>query len=121
MCNYSNRHTISGTFHLPPQPSPSFPSTPTITSSPLRWFGCPLAVLGCSLFLHGVLQYGLKEAFLYSLHHLPAQICIAALPLAPQTSKWERRIVSGILTAYLICLVVLDLPGYQALWQYICK
>jgi hypothetical protein len=56
-----------------------------------------------------------------AVHHLPAQICIAALPLAPQTSKWERRIVSGILTAYLICLVVLDLPGYQALWQYICK
>lgn len=49
MRNYSNRHTISGTslFHLPPQPSLSFPSTPAIPSSPLRWSGCPLTVLGC--------------------------------------------------------------------------
>lgn len=81
----------------------------------------PLAVLGCSLFLHGILQYGLKEAFLYSLHHLPAQICIAALPLSPQAPRWEHRAVSAVLAAYLICLSVLSLPGYQALWRYISK
>lgn len=85
--------------------------------SPLLW--APLAVLGCNLLLHGVIQYGLKEAFLYSLHHLPAQMCIAALPLSPAAGRTERRAVTWGLSAYALCLAVLNLPGYQALFQYL--
>ncbi len=87
--------------------------------SPLLW--APLAVLGCNLFLHGALQYGLKEAFLYSLHHLPAQVCIAALPLAPDAGGKERRAATWGLAAYAVCLVILNLPGYQSLAQYLSK
>lgn len=87
--------------------------------SPLLW--APLAVLGCNLFLHGVLQYGLKEAFLYSLHHLPAQVCIVSLSLTPEARLQERRAVTGVLVLYGVCLVVLNLPGYRALFQYIAS
>lgn len=87
--------------------------------SPLLW--APLAVLGCNLLLHGVIQYGLKEAFLYSLHHLPAQLCIAALPLSQEASKRERKAADRVLTAYLVCLLTLNLPGYQALLAYIAR
>lgn len=81
----------------------------------------PLAVLGCNLLLHGVLQYGLKEAFLYSLHHLPAQMCIAALPLASTAPAWERRAVTAGLTGYGVCLAVLNVPGYLALMGFISR
>lgn len=87
--------------------------------SPLLY--APLAVLGCNLFLHGALQYGLKEAFLYSLHHLPAQVCIAALPMTPEADPRERRTAAWILGVYGVCLVVLNLPGYYALAQYLSK
>ena len=87
--------------------------------SPLLW--APLAVLGCNLLLHGVIQYGLKEAFLYSLHHLPAQMCIAALPLSREAGAWERRAVTWGLGVYALGLVVLNLPGYQALAQYLTR
>lgn len=87
--------------------------------SPLLY--APLAVLGCNLLLHGLIQYGLKEAFLYSLHHWPAQVCIAALPLGPGGDDRERRIVTWVLAAYLMALVVLNLPGYRALAQYILR
>ena len=87
--------------------------------SPLLW--APLAVLGCNLLLHGVIQYGLKEAFLYSLHHLPAQVCIAALPLSAEASEGERRLVCWGLAGYLACLVVLNLPGYLELLRYIAR
>lgn len=87
--------------------------------SPLLW--APLAVLGCNLLLHGVIQYGLKEAFLYSLHHLPAQICIAALPLTPDARPRERQAVTWGLAVYAVCLVVLNLPGYLSLAQYISR
>jgi len=85
--------------------------------SPLLW--PPLAVLGCNLLLHGAIQYGLKESFLYSLHHLPAQVLIAALPLSRTAPDRERRAVTAGLAVYLACLVVLNLPGYQALMEFI--
>ena len=81
--------------------------------SPLLW--APLAVLGANLILHGVIQYGLKEAFLYSLHHLPAQILIAALPLTQEASAGERRAVTAGLAVYLACLVLLNFSGYLVL------
>jgi len=35
-----------------------------------------IAVIAFCLILHGLVQYGLKEVFLYSLHHLSAQILL---------------------------------------------
>lgn len=86
--------------------------------SPLLW--APLGVLGCNLLLHGVVQYGLKEGFLYSLHHLPAQILLAALALqAPEgrDSRWAEVLV----WCYVAGEVLLNLPGYGQLVQFITR
>lgn len=79
----------------------------------------PLGVLGFNLLLHGVIQYGLKEGFLYSLHHLPAQILIIALAVRPETPERPARITEGMLWCYLVCEVVLNIPGYLELIQFI--
>lgn len=73
----------------------------------------PLAVLGANLVLHGVIQYGLKEGFLYSLHHLPAQILLVALLLRPETKTPLRRAVPILLSGYLLCELVINFPAYQ--------
>lgn len=87
---------------------------------PLLW--APLGVLGCNLALHGVIQYGLKEGFLYSLHHFPAQILIAALFLDQRESRGlYRRGAEGTLWCYLLCELVLNLPGYFALAQFVTR
>lgn len=77
----------------------------------------PLAVLMFNLLLHGAIQYGLKEGFLYSLHHLFAQICLAALLV--RNAEKEKTIVRCSLCLFLICEVVLNLCGYISLVQYI--
>lgn len=77
----------------------------------LLW--APLAVLGANLVLHGVIQYGLKEGFLYSLHHLPAQILLVALLLRPKADSTLRRIIPILLGGYLLCELVINFPAYQ--------
>ena len=79
----------------------------------------PLAVLAVNLILHGAVSYGLKEGFLYSLHHLPAQMLIAALPLARGEGKcrWE----TAVLGAYLVCVLVLNVPGWRELAAFMMR
>jgi len=84
-----------------------------------RLLWAPLAVLLCNLALHGLLQYGLKEGFLYSLHHLQAQILIAALALKPEAEPRQRRTAGIALVLFLACVVLLNLPGYGALLRFI--
>lgn len=79
----------------------------------------PLAVLLCNLTLHGLFQYGLKEGFLYSLHHLPAQLLIAALALRPDTEPRLRLAAGRALAVFLACVILLNLPGYGTLAQFI--
>ena len=86
--------------------------------SPLLW--APLAVLGCNLLLHGAVQYGLKEGFLYSLHHLPAQILLAALALRAPEGR-DSRWAEGFVWCYGIGLVLCNLPGYGQLVQFITR
>lgn len=81
-----------------------------------RLLYAPLAVLALNLLLHGVLQYGLKEAFLYSLHHYAAQLLILAQLLRRERTK---RPAMWLLRGYGICLIVLNLPGYAALLQFL--
>lgn len=82
----------------------------------LLW--APLGVLAVNLLLHGAAQYGLKEGFLYSLHHLPAQILIVALALKPGEAEKQGRRAEGALWCYLLCEVVLNLPGYLELARF---
>ena len=79
----------------------------------------PLAVLAANLVLHGAVGYGLKEGFLYSLHHLPAQLLIAALPLA--CGERERRWETAVLGAYLVCIIVLNVPGWRELATFMMR
>lgn len=84
---------------------------------PLLW--APLAVLLCNLALHGLFQYGLKEGFLYSLHHLPAQLLIIALALRPEAEPGPRLAAGRVLAVCLTCALLLNLPGYGALMRFI--
>lgn len=90
-----------------------------------RLLWAPLAVLLCNLTLHGLLQYGLKEGFLYSLHHFPAQILIAALTFKPEDGPSDgaapdtHRAAGAALALCLVCVVLLNLPGYRALLRFI--
>ena len=79
-----------------------------------RLLYAPLAVLALNLLLHGLMQYGLKEAFLYSLHHYPAQLLIVGLLLR---EKRTARPVGVLLGVYLLCLILLNLQGYVNLFQ----
>lgn len=86
--------------------------------SPLLW--APLGVLVCNLLLHGVIQYGLKEGFLYSLHHLPAQILLASLALRAPESR-DSRWAEGFVWCYGAGLVLCNIPGYLQLVQFITR
>lgn len=81
----------------------------------------PLGVLGCNLLLHGALQYGLKEGFLYSLHHLPAQMLIVALALRPEPSDTAARRTEWALWCCLICEAALNIPGYLELARFVTR
>lgn len=89
-----------------------------------RLLWAPLAVLLCNLALHGLLQYGLKEGFLYSLHHFPAQVLIAALALREEdrpskTPLDAPRAAVAALALCLACVVLLNLSGWRALLRFI--
>ena len=79
-----------------------------------RLLYAPLAVLALNLLLHGLMQYGLKEAFLYSLHHYPAQLLIVGLLLREKRTARPAGVLLGV---YLLCLIFLNLQGYVNLFQ----
>ncbi len=87
--------------------------------SSLLW--APLGVLGCNLLLHGAIQYGLKEGFLYSLHHLPAQVLLVALALKRGPEGREVRWTEGLVWCYVICQAALNVPGYLELARFITR
>lgn len=77
---------------------------------PLSW---PLlGVIFMNLILHGALQYGLREGFLYCLHHLPAQILLAALLLRPEAGKAANRTAAAVFVLILIAEVFVNYQGY---------
>ena len=78
----------------------------------------PLAVLALNLVLHGLIQYGLKEAFLYSLHHYPAQLLIAGL-LFRGTGERRKRTAAALLGVYGLCLIVWNIPSYVNLTRFL--
>lgn len=84
-----------------------------------RLLWAPLAVLACNLALHGLLQYGLKEASLYSLHHLAAQVLIAALAFKPEIGPLRRKAAAGAAGLCLVCIAALNAPGYMELARFI--
>ncbi len=82
----------------------------------------PLAVLIFNLIFHGVMQYGLKEGFLYSLHHLPAQVLIVSMSMTGDgAAKRERTVSEGFLWCYLLGELTLNIPGYMSLAEFISR
>ena len=79
----------------------------------------PLAVLAANLLLHGAAQYGLKEAFLYSLHHLPAQVLCVSLLLSPEAGEKTGKIAAWCATGFFVLVVALNVPGYIELFRFI--
>ncbi len=85
----------------------------------------PLGVLAFNLLLHGALQYGLKESFLYVLHHLSAQVLIVAVLLraedggAGERRRAPERAVPWAVAAFAVCLLALNVPGYARLLDHI--
>lgn len=74
----------------------------------------PLIVILFNIGLHVIKQYGLKEAFLYSLHHSFAQILIIALLFGvSQKSRIARIAVPVFLSAYLAVMIIINI---QAVW-----
>ena len=86
---------------------------------PLLW--APLSVLTANILLHGVIQYGLKEGFLYCLHHLTAHLLIAALMLRPEEKPAVRRVTTAAFFALLAAELLLNLPGYRVLIAFLMR
>ena len=86
---------------------------------PLLW--APLGVMTANILLHGAIQYGLKEGFLYCLHHLPAQLLIAALALRPEGKPAVRRTATAALAVLLAAELLLNVPGYRVLIAFLMR
>lgn len=78
-----------------------------------------LGVLGLNFLLHGVIQYGLKEGFLYSLHHFGAQTLLMASLLG--RGPRERGAARISMAVWIACLVVFNLPGYIQLSEFLLR
>ncbi len=72
----------------------------------------PLAVLAANFILHGIIQYGLKEGFLYCLHHLSAQLLIGALLLCPEAGKRSNRLAVAAFSSFFAAEFLVNAPGY---------
>ena len=84
----------------------------------------PMAVLAFNLVLHGVLQYGLKEAFLYSLHHFFAQALIIASVFLPDGKnalkvKKPASALLALLVFFFAGEILLNAAGYMEFYAYI--
>ncbi len=67
----------------------------------------PLMVILFNLGLHVVIQYGLKEGSLYSLHHAFAQILLVACLLRPKEGGKPPRYIDKVLVVGLILFLVI--------------
>lgn len=76
-----------------------------------------LTVLLFNFLLHGVIQYGLKEAFLYSLHHLAAQILI----IGHLFKSKPQKIITIFFALFLICEILLNIRGCHEIIRFIIK
>ena len=79
----------------------------------------PLAVIIANLLLHGAAQYGLKEAFLYSLHHLPAQALVVSLLLSSEAGEKTGKVAAWCAMGFFVLVVALNVPGYIELFRFI--
>lgn len=82
-----------------------------------RLLAAPLSVLLFSVLLHGVIGYGIKEGFLYSLHHFSAQILIIGLAVRGERKKTIWADI--LLAAFLLAVLTLNLPGYRELAAFL--
>lgn len=82
----------------------------------LAW--APLGVLAANLLLHGLIQYGLKEGFLYCLHHLGAQILLASLVLREGKAA---RVGVWLCAAMLVGEVLANRQGYEILLAFLAR
>ncbi len=79
----------------------------------------PLAILVFNVLLHVGIQYGLKEAFLYSLHHSFAQILIIGYLTKNTTSPTGKKVVLGLTGVYLLIMIGANISGSVQLVDYI--
>lgn len=80
-----------------------------------RLIWAPCAVLAFNLVLHVVVQYGLKEGSLYSLHHAFAQVMIVGGLLGMREEKSRltariRQIASISLILFFLAMVLINTP-----------
>lgn len=79
----------------------------------------PMLVLIFNIVLHVGVQYGLNEAFLYSLHHSFAQILIIAYLMKNTTTPVLKKVVYSLTGLYLVIMVVVNVFGGIELIKYI--
>ncbi len=85
-------------------------------------FSKPLyGVIAFNLVLHGAIQYGLKEGFLYCLHHMPAQVLLAALLLRPKEGKTANRVATVVFTLLLASEIFCNYPGYMEMIAFLMR
>lgn len=85
--------------------------TAIVLSAKSRLSWAPIAVILFNLVLHGVIQYGLKEGFLYSLHHLSGEILLVSMLLSKKHGAVRYAVFAAII-ALCACEIVFNLPGY---------
>jgi hypothetical protein len=79
----------------------------------------PLAVLLFNIALHVGIQYGLKESFLYSLHHLFAQVLIIAYLYTSVSKKWIKATVYAFGIVFLLVMLGTNFIGGIHLVDYL--
>lgn len=92
---------------------------PVFRAHSRRLLLAPLAILTYNILLHGVKQYGLKEAFLYSLHHFFAQLLIVSSIFLVNDRK-IKQIAFIAMLAFFIGEIVVNLKGYCQFYNYVC-
>jgi len=77
----------------------------------------PMVVLIYNFLLHsGFVQFGLNEAFIYSLHHLFAQVLIVALLFK---NNKDSKILTSMVAVYFVGMLIVNIIGFTDLWSYI--
>jgi len=79
----------------------------------------PMLVLIFNIALHVGVQYGLNEAFLYSLHHSFAQILIVAYLMKYTSAPALKKVVYSLTGLYLVIMVGVNVFGGIELIKYI--
>lgn len=89
----------------------------------------PAAVLSANLAIHVFRQYGLKEGFLYSLHHQFAQLLIfAGLFMFINNRANEKKAgnmtesaITLFITAFIMAEILFDLMGFAELNAFLMR